>query len=79
MRRKRSGHPKQALQILAGAQGGGSGLQERLSLSPRTDSSAAAPGMEAAATQAAKFRYLREYWRPSVLASQRVYGLSLLS
>lgn len=32
-----------------------------------------------AAAAAAKFRYLREYWRPSVLASQRVYGLSLLS
>lgn len=44
-----------------------------------TASSAAATGIEAATTKAAKFRYLREYWRPSVLASQRVYGLSLLS
>lgn len=44
-----------------------------------TAPSAAATGIEAAAPQAAKFRYLREYCRPSVLASQRVYGLSLLS
>lgn len=49
------------------------------SLPLRTVPSAAATGIEAAAHQAAKFRYLREYWRPSVLASQRVYGLSLLS
>lgn len=44
-----------------------------------TASSAAATEVEAAKTKTAKFRYLREYWRPSVLASQRVYGLSLLS
>lgn len=79
MRRKQPGHSKQALEILAGAQGGGSGPQELLSLSRPTASSAAAAGTEAAANRAAELRYLREYWRPSVLASQRVYGLSLLS
>lgn len=47
--------------------------------SPRRAAQAAATVAEAVTAAAAKFRYLREYWRPSVLASQRVYGLSLLS